>query len=113
MISDNTPFWLGETIFAPIGASSDFASHEVGNLMPLFEHIEQNGVPPGIHLLKLADANCLSTIDHCGNEFNVSSAGGSSTNCDSGTTEPGTNSPFTWVTTKAIIIVEFELGMWL
>lgn len=54
----------------------DSGSYKVGSLMPLFDHIEINGIPPGAYMLKLADSNCLSTIDHSGNQFVVSHTGG-------------------------------------
>ena len=53
--------------------------YEVGNLSPLFDQVEQNGLPSGVFLLKPADSNCLSTIDRFGNKFSVSNLGNSST----------------------------------
>ena len=54
-------------------------SYEVGNLLPLFDHIDQSGIPTGVFLLKPSDINSLSTIDLCGNKFNVSHLGCPST----------------------------------
>ena len=70
---------LGETIFAPHGTLPDAVPYEVGNLSPLFDQVEQNGLPSGVFLLKPADSNCLSTIDRFGNKFSVSNLGNSST----------------------------------
>jgi len=69
----------GDTIFAPRGTLPDTVPYEVGNLSPLFDHVDQNGLPSGVFLLKPAESNYLSTIDHCGNKFSVSHLGNSST----------------------------------
>ena len=59
--------FAGDVLFAPKGS----IVHEPDEIPALFQHVEENGPPTGVYLLKTSSRKCLSMVDQMGNKFDM------------------------------------------